>query len=78
MIKFHTHLLNPLTARWVGRENDYDVATKVALRAPELVLQSGYDSKIDIWAVGCMVRRLSHGKSITITNNSWSVRHSNC
>jgi serine/threonine protein kinase len=47
-----------LVARWEGRELDYNLATPYALRAPEIILQAGYDTKIDIWAVGCMVRSL--------------------
>jgi serine/threonine protein kinase len=56
----HSELLIPTrpVARWEGRELDYNVATPSALRAPEIILQAGYDTKIDIWAVGCMVRAL--------------------
>ena len=49
------HLLESLLAKWAGRETDYKISTPIALRAPEVILQSGYDTKIDIWAVGCMV-----------------------
>lgn len=38
--------------------------TLAAFRAPELILQSGYDSKIDIWAVGCLVSRQSPSKAV--------------
>lgn len=37
------------------QEKNYDLGTSYALCAPEIVLRAGYDSKIDIWAVGCMV-----------------------
>jgi serine/threonine protein kinase len=42
-------------AKWAGRETDYLLGTPVALRAPEISLQAGYDTKIAIWAVGCLV-----------------------
>jgi serine/threonine protein kinase len=34
---------------------NYESSTPYALRAPEIILRAGYDSKIDIWAIGCMV-----------------------
>jgi len=43
-------------AKWAGRETDYQISTPFALRAPEVILRAGYDTKIDIWAVGCLVR----------------------
>lgn len=40
-----------------GKEKDYNLGTPYALRAPEVILWAGYDFKIDIWAVGCMVNK---------------------
>lgn len=49
-------------AKWVSeaREGDYRVGTPAALRAPEIILRAGYDTKIDVWAIGCMVRPPFH------------------
>jgi len=44
-----------LTAIRADQEKDYELGTPIALRAPEVILRAGYDCKIDIWAVGCMV-----------------------
>jgi hypothetical protein len=41
-----------LAAIRTDREKDYVLGTTCA---PEVVLRAGYDCKIDIWAVGCMV-----------------------
>lgn len=45
---------NPVAIR-ADWDKDYELGTPYALRAPEVILRAGYDSKIDIWAVGCMV-----------------------
>jgi serine/threonine-protein kinase SRPK3 len=36
-------------------EKNYELGTPYALRSPEVILRAGYDSKIDIWAIGCLV-----------------------
>lgn len=46
--------LNCIGVRADGEKN-YELGTPYALRAPEVILRAGYDSKIDTWAIGCMV-----------------------
>jgi serine/threonine-protein kinase SRPK3 len=43
------------------QERSYRLGTPYALRAPEVILQAGYDCKIDTWAVGCMAFELLTG-----------------
>ena len=52
--------MNSSIAKWFAEAdaNHYPAYTVPALRAPELILRSGYDAKIDIWALGCLVRIL--------------------
>ena len=57
----HSFCVPSLTeSKWAGREIDYQISTPYALRAPEVILHAGYDTKIDIWAVGGLVRALGH------------------
>jgi serine/threonine-protein kinase SRPK3 len=47
-------------------EKNYELGTPYALRAPEIILRAGYDSKLDIWAVGCLVSNLGFHCQVTI------------
>ena len=61
--------MNSSIAKWFAEAdaNHYPAYTVPALRAPELILQSGYDAKIDIWALGCLVRNPHY--------ESWHIAH---
>lgn len=43
-------------AIWAEQERKMSVVDSELLRAPEVILQAGYGTEIDIWAVGCTVR----------------------
>ena len=43
-----------------------------SLRAPEVILQAGYGTEIDIWAIGCTVRCVPHA-SLGSVNLSWCI-----
>lgn len=38
-------------------------------RAPEVILGSPYDEKIDMWSVGCVLAELYHGKPLFTGEN---------
>lgn len=40
------------------------IATPVALRAPELIVHSAVDFKIDIWSIGCLLFEFSTGERL--------------
>ena len=44
-----------LAAQWAGKARPMRTQT-YALRAPEVILGADYGVKVDIWALGCMVR----------------------
>jgi serine/threonine-protein kinase SRPK3 len=56
-------------------EKDYKLGTPYALRAPEVILRAGYDSKIDIWATGCMAFELltGHWAFSPKAGRTWSI-----
>jgi serine/threonine-protein kinase SRPK3 len=58
------------------RENDYQLGTPYALRAPEVILRAGYDSKIDIWAIGCLAFELltGHWAFSPEAGTTWSIK----
>lgn len=45
-----------LTAQWAHREHPTKTIGAYALRAPEVIIGADYGTKVDIWAIGCMVR----------------------
>jgi serine/threonine-protein kinase SRPK3 len=49
--------LQNCSAQWSDKPPPSDFITSVALRAPEVILGAGFDVKVDIWALGCIVRR---------------------
>jgi len=53
-----------LTAQRAGEQPTADCFGAFALRAPETILQSDFGPAVDIWAVGCIVRRFLFGHSL--------------
>ncbi|KAI0064181.1 kinase-like protein [Artomyces pyxidatus] len=48
-------------ARLASDTQDYNLHTEMALRSPEVILQAGYGTGIDIWAVGLLTYELLTG-----------------
>lgn len=46
-----------LPAQIAGEEVTADDFSAVALRAPEIIIQSDFSPAMDVWAIGCLVRR---------------------
>jgi serine/threonine protein kinase len=44
-----------LSAQWENREPTTRNIGAIGLRAPEVILGANFDTKVDIWALGCMV-----------------------
>jgi hypothetical protein len=44
-----------LAAQWLDRKSTDEISS-TGLRAPETVIYHPWDEKVDIWAVGCLVR----------------------
>lgn len=42
-------------AQWEDREPTTRMISAYGLRAPEVILEADFDSKVDIWSLGCMV-----------------------
>ena len=42
-------------AQWADRERTTRIISPHALRAPEIILGIDFDTKVDIWSLGCMV-----------------------
>jgi serine/threonine-protein kinase SRPK3 len=42
-------------AQWADREPTTRIISPDALRAPEVILGADFDTKVDIWSLGCMV-----------------------
>jgi serine/threonine-protein kinase SRPK3 len=43
-------------AQWAGRQPTVNQFSVYALRAPEVIIRSDFGPKMDIWALGCIVR----------------------
>ncbi|THV07887.1 kinase-like protein [Dendrothele bispora CBS 962.96] len=49
-------------AIWASKERKMPFVGSETLRAPEVILQAGYDFGVDIWAVGCTVFEMLTGR----------------
>ena len=60
VLVFLKKLINtPHTAHFRNRHL-YEVIQPFALRAPEVILGYPWDTPVDIWSLGCLVRQLLH------------------
>jgi len=50
-----TSLRKNTTARYESDPQDYHLGGPRDIHPPEVLIQAGYDCKVDIWAVGCLV-----------------------
>ena len=51
----HRLILSNPPAQWYSNKVTDDISP-TALRAPETILHHYWDEKVDIWAIGCLVR----------------------
>ncbi|EIM86297.1 kinase-like protein [Stereum hirsutum FP-91666 SS1] len=61
---FGAYLVDYGQCRFVGSPPAGDIVTHYTLRAPELMLDVSYGTKVDVWAVGCLVFELLTGESL--------------
>lgn len=47
--------LHGVSAQWAGKEPTTRMISAYGLRAPEVILGANFDTKVDIWALGCIV-----------------------
>jgi len=50
------------SAQWLGKEPATRKISPYALRAPEVILEADYGTKVDVWSLGCMVFELLTGR----------------
>ncbi|GBE83460.1 hypothetical protein SCP_0505090 [Sparassis crispa] len=49
-------------AQWAGKQPTVDQFSAPSLRAPEIILQSSFGPKLDIWSIGCITFELLTGR----------------
>jgi serine/threonine protein kinase len=62
-----------LSAQWENREPTTRNIGAISLRAPEVILGANFNTKVDIWALGCMVS--SCGAIVTRPSNVWLTHY---
>lgn len=50
-----------MVAQWADREPTTRIISPYALRAPEVILGADFDTKVDIWSLGCLTFELLTG-----------------